>query len=75
MSDAELIACVIKSAYDRLPQAFRRDEFFFCVAPVALPGEVSARVLVPPEERRMNTYKLKYIFKIIITFKKKNLNL
>lgn len=29
LSDAELIACVIKSAYDKLPQALRRDEFFF----------------------------------------------
>lgn len=28
LSGAELIACVIKSAYDKLPQALRRDEFF-----------------------------------------------
>lgn len=35
-SDAELIACVIKSAYDKLPQALRRDEFFFDAPPVAV---------------------------------------
>lgn len=26
------MACVIKSAYDKLPQALRREEFFFWVA-------------------------------------------
>jgi hypothetical protein len=29
LSDAELIAFVIRSAYDRLPHAFRLEEFFF----------------------------------------------
>jgi hypothetical protein len=29
LSDDELIAFVIKSAYDKFPHAFRREEFFF----------------------------------------------
>lgn len=51
LSVAELIAFVIRSAYDKLPQAFRREEFFF-------DADVDADVGVGgmPEIRRMKIF-------------------
>lgn len=51
LSAAELMACVIKSAYDKLPQAFRRDEFFFD-EPVVVDGGVDVGAAVMEQKKR-----------------------